>query len=104
MCRLAELSINWNQYVPDCKTMPDTSTGSGKVILVALFHVSALALLDANRAAIATRHNTIICNLCDFIFSPLSFELTSRTCGQGRDPVSCFAATTRQNQTLSFET
>jgi hypothetical protein len=43
--------------------------------------------------------------LCDFIFSPFKFlKLLFRIREQGRDPVSRFAATTRRNQTLSFET
>jgi hypothetical protein len=68
MFRFVELFISWNQYVPDCKTVPDTSTGWLKVSLVALFQVSALALLDTQSVASATRQNMAICNFFDFIF------------------------------------
>src|ERR1700691_5457474 len=96
MFRFAGLSISWNQYVPAGRTRPETSTGSGKVILVALFHVSALALIETNSATSATMQNMKICDLSDFIFSsPFNvklgcglsvFELASAVCNAMGSP------------------
>src|SRR5579862_191281 len=75
MLRSDSLSARLNQYVPDGRICPGTSTGSLNVSLVALSHLSAIMALGATSAQSTARQKVTINHLCLFTLSSLEFNL-----------------------------